>query len=117
MAATLVLVCFLSLMCCTLISDALMLSELLSLNVDSNGQEVCVTGKPFNEYIVLGKFQCALDCVLQKGCIHFNYLKSNSMCQIFYGFQKTMERSDGCKSYKNTVNRIELFFNFVHSVT
>src|SRR6218665_2673065 len=106
MAATLVFVCFLNLICCTIISDALMLSEFLSLNVDSDGQEVCVTGTPTDEHFVLGKFQCALDCFLQKGCIHFNYLKSNSMCQIFYGNQNPSGRADGCTSYKNTVNRI-----------
>ena len=110
MAATLVVACALSLICIAAYSEATLISsECFSLNMDSNGQQVCVNGVPSTEQIATSKSECALVCVAQRQCLQYNYLKTMSLCQLFDNNPKPLTKRDGCISYRNMVSDANKF--------
>lgn len=107
MAAILILACVVSLISFAAFSEnTLISSEFFSLNVDSIGQEVCFSEIPTMEQFVASNSECALVCVGQIECIHYNYLKSKSLCQLFYNNAKSLAKTNGCRSYTNMVKNL-----------
>lgn len=102
MAAILVVACAVSLISCAVFSETTLIkSELLSLNVDSSGHKVCSTDRHSEEQFVATNSECAFACVAEIECIHYSYLTTKSLCQLFYYHPKSMAKVDGCTSYTN----------------
>ena len=107
MAAIGVVACVASFISCVAFSETTLLkSEFFSLKVDSAGQQVCSTEITSEELFAASNSECAFACAAEIKCIHYSYLKKKSLCQLFYYNPKSFTKTDGCKSYTNTVKNV-----------
>src|SRR6218665_1616753 len=89
--------------CVSFSKTALISSKLFSLNVDSSGQQACSSDIHSEEKFAASNSECALVCVAEIECIHYNYLRIKSLCQLFYYNPKSLARTEGCTCYTNRV--------------
>lgn len=79
-------------------------SKMFFSNLGSGAQDICITDVPSMEEFVSSNSKCTFLCAGQKECHDYNYVKTKSLCQIFYYTPKSYAKVDNRKSYSSMVS-------------